>query len=82
MLPNSRVACKINLDTSLTTVLAFYRYNIIDFNLLLTNMPKKLPALICGDINFPETNWKTLMSSKQIEEEVLDIFDEKFSGKQ
>ena len=53
-----------------------YRYNINDFQKLLKTIPKSQPALICGDLNFPDANWKTASGSNEEENEIIEIFDE------
>ena len=82
-LPDPCLACKIQLDRSEVIICSFYnppkgsayRYNINDFQKLLKTIPKSKPALICGDLNFPDANWKTASSSKE-ENEIIEIFDE------
>ena len=59
-LPDSCLACKIQLDRSEVIICSFYnspkgsayRYNINDFVKLLQTIRKSKPALICGDLNF------------------------------
>ena len=53
-----------------------YRYFVEDFQQLLKNIPKSKPAIICGDLNFPETNWKKSSSSSEEENSILEIFEE------
>ena len=84
-LPNSCVACKITLNDTQVFLYAFYnppisssyRYTIEDFQLLLRTIPKNKPIVICGDLNFPEANWKTLYSPNETEDKVIEIFEEK-----
>ena len=54
-----------------------YRYTIEDFQLLLRNIPKNKPIVICGDLNFPEANWKTLYSPNETEDIVIEMFEAK-----
>ena len=54
-----------------------YRYTIEDFQLLLRNIPKNKPIVICGDLIFPEANWKTLYSPNETEDKVNEMFEEK-----
>ena len=53
-----------------------YRYSVEDFQQLLKNIPKIKPARICGDLNFPETNWKTGSSSSEEENSVQEMLEE------
>ena len=84
-LPNSWVACKITLNDTQVFLYAFYnppisssyQYTIEDFQLLLRNIPKNKPIVICGDLNFPEANWKTLHSPNETEDKVIEMFEEK-----
>ena len=84
-LPNSCVACKITLNDTQVFLYAFYnppiscsyRYTIEDFQLLLRNIPKNKPIVICGDLNFLEANWKTLYSPNETEDKVIEMFEEK-----
>ena len=52
-------------------------HTIEDFQLLLRNIPKNKPIVICGDLNFPEANWKTLYSPNETEHKVIKMFEEK-----
>ena len=45
--------------------------------MLLKNIPKNKPIVICGDLNFPEANWKTLYSPNKTQEKVIKMFEEK-----
>ena len=84
-LPNSCVACKITLNDTQVFLYAFYnppisssyRYTIKNFQLLLRNIPKNKPIVICADLNFPEANWKTLYSPNETEDKVIEMFEEK-----
>ena len=84
-LPNSCVACKITLNDTQVFLYAFcnppisssYQYTIEDFQLLLRNVPKNKPIVICGGSNFPEANWKTLYSPNEDEDKVIEMFEEK-----
>ena len=84
-LPNSCVACKNTLNDTQVFLYAFYsppisssyRYTIEGFQLLLRNIPKNKPSVICGDLYFPEANWKTLYSPNETEDKVIEMFDEK-----
>ena len=84
-LPNSCVACKITLNDTQIFIYAFYnppisssyRYTTEDFQVLLRNIPKNKPIVICGELNFPEANWKTLYSPNETEDKVIEMFEEK-----
>ena len=83
-LPNSCVACKITQDTQVLLyafynppISSSYRYTIEDFQFIMRNNPKNIPIAICGDLNFPEANWKTLFSPKETEDKVIERFEEK-----
>ena len=53
-----------------------YRYSVEDFQQLLENIPKSKPAIICGDLIFPETNWKTNSFSSGEEISIPEIVEE------
>ena len=65
---NSCVACEVPLNDNQVFLCAFYnppisssyKYTINDFQLFLRNIPIDKPIVICGDLNIPEANWKTL----------------------
>ena len=88
-LPNSCVACTNTLNDTQVFLYAFYnppisssyRYTIEDFQLLLRNIPKNKPIVICGDLNFPEANWKTMYSPNETEDNVIEMFEEKLFRK-
>ena len=83
-MPDSCVACKVRINTTEFVICSFYnppkgspyRYSIEDFQLLLKSIPKSYPVVICGDINLPDVNWKTLCSPHQEDELILDIFED------
>ena len=53
-----------------------YRYSIDDFVNLIRGTPKGKPVIICGDINFPDTNWETRTSTDSFEQAVIDLPDD------
>ena len=53
-----------------------YRCSVEDFQQLLKKIPKSKPAIICGDLKFLETNWKTNSSSSEEENSILELFQE------
>jgi len=53
-----------------------YRYSIDDFVNLIGGTPKGKPVIICGDINFPDTNWETRTSTVSFEQAVIDLLDD------
>ena len=82
---NSCIACTITLTDTKVHLYAFYNpsissshlYTIEDFQLLLRNIPENKLIVICGDLNFPEANWKILYSPKETEDKVIEMFEEK-----
>ena len=80
----SYIACRIKLKTSEAVICAFYnlttvreyRYSMEDFQQLLKNIPESEPAIICGDMNFPKTNWKTNSSPAKEENSIFKKFEE------
>lgn len=82
-LPDSCVLCKIRIGNEDIFVCCFYnppkssqyRYSQEDFNMLLAAIPKKSAVIICGDINFPETNWNTTTSTSEEEQNIIDLFE-------
>ena len=55
-----------------------YRYTQEDFGTLLSALPKNSTAIICGDLNFPNINWHNFSSEDTDEQEVLELFENKF----
>ena len=53
-----------------------YRYSNDDFVNLIRGTPKRKPVIICGDINFPDTNWETRTSTDSFEQAVIDLLDD------
>ena len=54
-----------------------YRYDYQCFNKILEAIPKKSKAVICGDINFPSTNWDIFSSQENDEQEILEMFEDR-----
>ena len=83
-LPDSCPSCKIQLDGSEVIICLFYnppkgsayRYYINDFQKVLKTISRSQLALIFGDLNLPDANWKTASSSNEEENEINEIFDE------
>ena len=57
-----------------------YRYSVEDFQNFLKNVPKSKPAIICGDLNLPKTNWNTNSSCSEEENSILEMFEEALFG--
>ena len=82
--PDSSLVCKIQLAENEIFICAFYnpprtspyRYEVNDFQKLLKIIPKSKTTILCGDINCPDVNWKTLASTKGEENEVIELFEE------
>ena len=55
-----------------------YRYTQEDFGTLLSSLPKNSTAIICRDLNFPNTNWHNFSSEDTDEQEVLELFENNF----
>ena len=55
-----------------------YRYTQEDLRALLSALPKKSRALICGDLNFPNTIWHNFSGKDTDEQEVLELFENNF----
>ena len=52
-----------------------YRYSINDFEKILSCIPKDCIAFVCGDLNFPNTNWTNWTSTDSEENSVLEHFE-------
>ena len=84
-MPDSSIACKITICDVTIIICVFYnppasskyRYELADFINLLNFFPKTSQLVICGDINFPETNWSSLTSLSDYEQQVLDEFEDR-----
>ena len=82
--PDSSLVCKIQLAANEIFICAFYnpprtspyRYEVNDFQKLLKIIPKSKTTILCGDINCPDVNWKTLASTNGEENEVIELFEE------
>ena len=82
-IPDSCVLCSIKLHQTEMIIGSFYnppknsnyRYKVHEFEQLIKAIPKNKPFLLCGDLNFPETNWNTLTSTDEEENQILQIFE-------
>ena len=82
-IPDSCVLCSIKLHQTEMIIGSFYnppknsnyRYKVHEFEQLIKAIPKNKPLLLCGDSNFPETNWNTLTSTDEEENQILQIFE-------
>ena len=55
-----------------------YRYTTADFILLTSSLllHKHTSFILCGDINFPQTNWNTNQSTDSEENDMLNILEQ------
>ena len=73
----------MKIDNSENIVCAFfnppangtYGYFSDTFSKLVKLFPKNTPILECDDLNFPLANWKSLNSTENEEQEVLDLME-------
>ena len=83
-LPECCLQCTIRISGEDIVIRVFYspphgspyRYSIDDFVNLIRETPKGKPVIICGDINFPDTNWETRTSTDSFEQAVIDLLDD------
>ena len=79
-LPNCCVAVQLQLLKPIVLCIFYnpprgstYRYTFEDFNILVNSLLKKnTPIVVCGDINFPNTNWDTNQSIDTEENNMLN----------
>ena len=51
-----------------------YRYDFNDFERILSAKPNKRDGcILCGDLNFPSTDWHTLLSNSEEESRNIDL---------
>ena len=82
-LPNCCVAVPLQLLKPIVPCVFYnpprgstYRYTFEDFNILVNSLLKKnTPIVVCGDINFPNTNWDTNQSIDTEENNMLNELD-------
>ena len=55
-----------------------YRYTQEYFGTLLSALPKNSTAIICGDLNLPNTNWHNFSSEDTDKQGVLELFENNF----
>ena len=87
--PDSSLVCKIQLAENEIFICAFYnpprtspyRYEVNDFQKLLKIIPKSKTTILCGDINCPDVNWKTLASTNGEENEVMNCLRNPYTDK-
>ena len=82
-LPECCVTVKIQLEKDEIISCTFYnppekspyRYSLDDFKMIskILKQNSTKPCLLCGDLNFPETNWELYQSSNTYESEVLEM---------
>ena len=83
-LPECRLQCTISISGEDFVIRVFYspphgspyRYSSDDFVNLIRGTPKGKPVIICGDINFHDTNWETRTSTDSFEQAVIDLLDD------
>ena len=76
--------CKIRLISEEIYICSFYnspqnsqyRYDVDCYHRILEAILKNRKAVICGDLNFPSTNWRTWSTDKD-EQDVLNILEER-----
>ena len=82
-LPDCSLACKLVINNQTIFLCAFYnpakgskyRYTKEEFCHLVNAMPKNSTSLICGDLNFPETNWNSFTSQDDEEQGILEVLE-------
>ena len=78
---DSCVVCEIPANKSKIFFCSFYnppktspcRYSIKDFEKILSCVSKNCIAFVCGDFNFPNTNWTNGTSTDSEENSVLEL---------
>ena len=81
--PDCSLTCRLEINNLSFFIPVFYnppkgsvnRYTQKDFGTLLSALPKNSRAKICGDLNFPNTNWLNFPSEDTDEHEVLELFE-------
>ena len=84
--PDYSLTCRLKINILSIFISVFYkppkgsgyRYTQEDFGTLLSALPKNSTATICGDLNFPNTNWHNFSSEDTDEQEVLELFENNF----
>ena len=82
-LPNCCVAVQLQLLKPIVLCVFYnpprgstYRYTFEDFKILVNSLLKtNTPIVVCGDINFPNTNWDTNQSIDTEENNMLNELD-------
>ena len=57
------------------------RYDVDCYHRILEAIPKTRKAVLCGDLNFPSTNWGAYWSTDKEEQDVLNILEERLLRK-
>ena len=81
--PECSLTCKLEISNQIIYICVFhnppkrsrYRYVKEDFEKLIAAVPKTKAALICGDLNFPNTNWSNFGSEDEEEQSILKLFE-------
>ena len=84
---DSCAICKIQVNKSKMFFCSFYnppktspyRYSIEDFEKILSCIPKNCIAFVCGDLNFPNTNWANWTSTYSERNSELEFFKNRLS---
>ena len=84
--PDCSLTCRLKINKLSFFISVFYnppkesedRYTQEDFGTLLSALPKNSTAIICGDPNFPNTNWHNSLSEDTDEQKVLELFENNF----
>ena len=82
-LPECCIACQILIKSEPVKIICFYsppkfssfRYSNENYTRLIGTFPGKTPTVICGDLNFPTTNWTILNSDDDEEQKLLDLVE-------
>ena len=80
---DSCVLCKVKIEGVEIYICSFhnppktspYRYTMNDFQEILRELPKRNIVLVCGDLNFPNTNWDSWTTFDEEEAELIELFE-------
>ena len=83
-LPECFIACQILLISEPVQIICLYnppknssfRYSHENCTRLIGTFPGKTPSAICGDLNFPTTNWTILNSDDDEEQTFLGLVED------
>ena len=57
-----------------SVLLVSLEYTMNDFQEILRELPKRNIVLVCGDLNFPNTNWASWTTFDEEEAELIELF--------